>query len=70
MKLDQANMAQDETLSNHAVVALRCNACPLQTHRMCFGIATGFGGGVTGKCEFLGPDDNNPECTHPDAKEG
>lgn len=70
MKLTGANMAQDESLSNHAVVALRCTACPLPEPRACFGIATGFGGGVTGKCEFLGPDDKDPECTHLGVKEG
>lgn len=68
MKLTEPNMVQDESLSNHAVLALRCSTCPLPAPRMCFGIATGFGGGVTGKCEHLGPCDEDPECTHPDAK--
>lgn len=70
MKLTETNMAQDESLSTHAVVAMRCKECPLPAPRMCFGIATGFGGRVIGECEFLGPDDNDPECTHPEAQEG
>lgn len=71
MKLTEANLIQDEALSNHAVVAIRCTACPLSEPRMCFGIATGFGGGIIGKCEFCSPTDGGSEalCTHQNAKE-
>lgn len=70
MKLTDANIVPDESLSNHAVQALRCTACPLPVARMCFGVATGFGGGVVGKCEHLmEPSGVDLECNHPDAKE-
>lgn len=51
MKLDPKLFARDESKSNHAVAALVYPGCPLG--KMCFGIATGFGGVPVNICEHL-----------------
>ena len=50
MNLDPKGFAPNEPLSNHAVQAFVHKDCPLSP-RMCFGIATGFGGEPINICE-------------------
>ena len=52
MILDPKGFSQNEGLSNHAVVALVHKDCPVGG-RMCFGVATGFGGVPVNICEHF-----------------
>lgn len=63
MILTEHNMAADESLSNHAVVAFCCSECPLAERRACFGVATGFGGAITARCEHLAVEESTMNCT-------
>lgn len=66
MKLDKEKFKENEAKSNHAVVAMEYADCPIQ--KICFGIATGFGGAPTGLCEHL--DFKEGECTYKGETDG
>ncbi len=52
MDLDPKGFSQNEGMSNHAVVAFVHKDCPI-SDRMCFGIATGFGGVPVNICQHF-----------------
>lgn len=54
-KMIPEKMFKDETRSNHAVQAMSYLDCP--NDRACFGIATGFGGGIVDKCKHFNADE-------------
>jgi len=66
MNLDPKKFKRDESKSNHAVAAVVHEDCPI--NRMCFGIATGFGGVPVNICEYFKDEstDEAPkaECTY------
>ena len=51
MLLDPGGFKPNEAMSNHAVVAFVHKDCPI--NRMCFGVATGFGGVPINVCEHF-----------------
>ena len=67
MILDPQGFAPNEPLSNHAVQAFVHKDCPLSP-RMCFGIATGFGGVPINICEYFKDESTaklpKAECTY------
>ena len=60
MKLDQEKFTENEAKSNHAAVGMEYADCPIQ--KICFAIATGFGGAAVGMCEHL--DFKEGECKY------
>ena len=61
-KINNSKIRANEDKSNHAVVAFCYDLCP--DNKACFYIATGFGGAICGKCEYLVTNGDDGICTN------
>jgi len=62
MKLDPTKFVVNEEKSNHAVAAMSTTECTIS--EACFGVATGFGGGMLPMCPYFEVDGETAECSY------